>query len=379
MSLDLALLGKKIRLYREQFEASISDVAERTGLNHGDLAAFEAGRKEPTGDELLILADYFKCDYRFFVSNDAPGAFKQTDVLFRKHGDVLTGADRWAIQEFLHLCEIEQFLWQALGVKPEVFYFEKRGTFLKAHAEDAAEALRRHLGYQPNAIPDNVYDVFRRFGIHVFRRRLQASTISGLCVHHPEAGPCVLVNYSEDVFRQRFTAAHEAAHAFLDADQEVVVSYKNSRELTETRANVFASRFLLPPRTLAELPDPGRWGQSETKNFAVRLKVSTHALAIALKDAGLISDAKHHQLRRVRIPRSEKVDPELPPALAQGPRRRKEEMLMRGLSENYVELCFRAHEAGVISQGRLAEALLVDATTLPQVAALYRHRIVYGE
>jgi len=33
------------------------------------------------------------------------------------------------------------------------------------------------------------------------------------------------VNYSEDVYRQRFTAAHELAHAIFDSDDSAVVSF----------------------------------------------------------------------------------------------------------------------------------------------------------
>jgi hypothetical protein len=86
---------------------------------------------------------------------------------------------------------------------------------------------------------------FRSIGIHVFRRRFDNSSISGVYVKHPVAGSCVLVNYSEDIYRQRFTAAHQAAHAISDQDEEVIVSFVlANNDLREVRANTFAPSFL---------------------------------------------------------------------------------------------------------------------------------------
>ena len=114
MPLDLREFAAKLSRYRSQFDASIEDVASATGLSSETLSALEAAQRAPTGDEVLILADYFMCDYKFFISNDRLTAFAQTDKLFRKHGSELSASDRWAIQEFLYLCECEAFLQGAL-------------------------------------------------------------------------------------------------------------------------------------------------------------------------------------------------------------------------------------------------------------------------
>jgi Zn-dependent peptidase ImmA (M78 family) len=66
--------------------------------------------------------------------------------------------------------------------------------------------------YLDHAVPLDVYADFRSIGIHVFRRKLGNSKISGLFIMHPVAGKCALVNSNEDVYRQRFSAAHETIH-----------------------------------------------------------------------------------------------------------------------------------------------------------------------
>jgi IrrE N-terminal-like domain len=183
----------------------------------------------------LVLADFFACDYRFFISNERLAAFEQTDSLYRMHGAEFSKVDRRSILEFIFLCECEQQLERELDRPIAPFEFIPRGNYFKGQGTEAADALRKHFGYKPNSVPSNVYADFRKLGFHVFRRRLTNSNISGLTIRHPYAGTCILVNYDEDIYRQRFTAAHEAAHGILDRDQDVVVSFGSLNTRTAGR------------------------------------------------------------------------------------------------------------------------------------------------
>lgn len=51
------------------------------------LANFEAGEIAPTGDHILVLADYFKCDYTKLISSDAQTSLARTETLFRRFGN----------------------------------------------------------------------------------------------------------------------------------------------------------------------------------------------------------------------------------------------------------------------------------------------------
>ena len=230
-------------------------------------------------------------------------------------------------------------------------------------------------------MPRNVYDDFRSIGIYLFRRRLNNSNISGLFIRHPVVGRCVLVNYSEDIYRQRFTAAHEAAHAILDTEEELVVSFAwDARSLVEIRANTFASRYLLPPEFLRALPDPNSWSDNESISWAHSLRVSTEALSFALKEAEIVDDATGQRIRDVRVPTDMKEDPELPQSLSRASRARKLHLLCQGLSDDYVSLCFDAYAANVISADRLREQLLLDNdVALVELADLYGRSLKYGD
>jgi Zn-dependent peptidase ImmA (M78 family) len=373
MAIDLRTLGSKLSRYRQQLTESVDKVALATGIDSTRISAIEAGESTPSGDEVLILADHYLCDYKFFISNDQLAPFEQTETRYRAHGEDFSKSDRRGVQEFLYLCETEAFLSKELGRIHHDFQFTPSGSYYKKHGEEAALQLRSVLGYTELEVPRDVYAEFRKVGVHIFRRKLGNSGISGLFIMHPIADKCALVNYSEDLYRQRFSAAHEMAHAIFDVDQTANVSYLHPQgaDLREVRANRFASCFLMPPAFLARLPNPSVWGESDALHWASELRVSCDALGVALKEAQLVDDQTSSWIRRLRVPRDEKLDPELPVTLSSSQKLRKAHLLQLGLSDSYVGLCFDALYEGVISVGRLAEALLCTPIELDELAAIY--------
>jgi len=373
MAIDLRTLGSKLSKYRGQLKESIDECASATGIDVDRLTSIEAGQAEPSGDEVLILADHYRCDFKFFISNEQVAPFEQTETLYRAHGNDFTKEDRRAVQDFLYLCETEDFLMRELGRPPKSFSFSPTGSFYKGHGETAASKLRAALGYSDREVPRDVYAEFRSVGVHVFRRKLGNSNISGLFIMHPTAGKCALVNHSEDIYRQRFSAAHEMAHAIFDSAQEASVSFErpSGSDMLELRANRFASCFLMPPAFLAQLPDPALWTDAEAQKWANNLRVSCTALAISLKEAKLIDTGTYNRIRNLHVPREAKIDPELSENLTATQRQRKSHLLELGLSNDYVSLCFEGFSAGVISIGRLAEALLCSHGELAELASLY--------
>ncbi|MBI3917269.1 MAG: ImmA/IrrE family metallo-endopeptidase [Betaproteobacteria bacterium] len=341
----------------------------------------ESGQSEASGDEVLILANFYRHDFRDFLDDNRPAPFEQTDILYRRHGDAFTAEDRRAIQEFIYLCEIESVLEASLGIPKQTFHFTPIGTLFKAHGAPAGKALREHLGYASNEIPRDVFADFRKVGVHIFRRRLVNSDISGLYLEHPVAGHCVLVNYDEDLYRQRFSASHEAAHAIFDSSEAVMVTFRrgsskyDAGDLREIRANRFASCYLMPPDQLPRVP---QWTADRAIEWAQKLRVSTLALSIALREAGIIDEATAATIRSVRVPTTEKIDPEAPEDLTDRQRARRIALLERGFSDYFVGLCFDAHQQGKISAGRLSEALLADHVELREISALYGRSIQDG-
>lgn len=381
MAFNLKALGDKLSRYRNQFQYSLADVSSSTGISEDSLREIELGDKRPTGDEILILADFYKCDYKFFLSNEKLASFEQTETLFRRFGKEFSKCDRWAVQECLYLAECEAYIEGRLHKRPiEYFSFSKVGNFFKVHGKQAAASLRQHLGYSENEVSMNIYSDMRRIGIRVFRRKLKNSSISGLYIKHPVAGRCVLINYSEDIYRQRFTAAHETAHTILDEEDDVLVSFVwDKSDLKEVRANAFASAYLIPPEALIKIPDVRSWTKEKTIEWANKFKVSAQALAIALSENKLITSSVYSEISKAKIPKQYKEDPELPANLPPRSKERKKLLLEHGLSDHYVSLCFDAYRERLISAPRLIEMLLLDTDyQLIEIAELYGESIKYA-
>lgn len=374
MAIHLKTLGAKVTKYREQLGETLAAASVATGISIDRLGQIEAGNLEPSGDEVLIFADHFKCDYKFFISNDNVAPFEQTDTLYRAASGEFTSADKRAIQEFLYLCDTEDYLIKALGrFKPTFELSTAAGT---PTPETAAREAREACGQGNELELPDVYRAARALGVRVFRRKLGNSNISGLFVRHPVAGKCILVNSSEDIYRQRFSAAHELAHALFDADQSASVSLKSVRgDQREIRANKFASNFLLSKGLLSKLSNPKRWTESEAKEWANKFKVSCSALGYALKAARLINTAECAAMVEYRVSSDLKTDPELPSNMTEVQKARKSRLLDLGLSDFYVETCFDAFQAHHISLGRLCEALLCSPSEMAELSSLYGRSI----
>lgn len=371
MSFDKKLFGDKLKRCREQLQLNIGEVSIKTGFDQNHLSSLEAGLTEPTGDEVLILSDFFKHDYNFFISNEQKSASEQVDILYRKFGDEMSKSDRWKVQEFIFLCECEEYILNALDFSKVNFSVTPTGAYYKNHGNDAALKLRKTLGYGEEYVIQDPYFEFRRLGFHIFRRRLSNSNISGLFINHPYAGQCILVNYHEDIFRQNFTLAHEAAHAIFDFSENVNISFddEDKGNLKEVRANTFAANFLMPKEFLKKNRNVV-WTRETIVRVCLKLKINPPVLAISLKEAGVISEDEYHQAKEVKIPTADKRDPELadlPPRLQAG----RKKLMELGLSTFYVRKCHEAYNKGFISASRMAEMFLISEIDLPGVLQLF--------
>ncbi|TGU71179.1 ImmA/IrrE family metallo-endopeptidase [Geomonas terrae] len=382
MAIDLKLLSTKLIHMRESHDLSVNDVSSRTGIPLQRVAGFESAELEPNGDEVLIISDLYSCDYKYFISNEKFASIDKADQLFRMLGNSVSPEDKLSISQFLMLCENEHMLSSLLslgsGGMPALPSHIAHDKFYKRQGQHAAMHFRKSMALNDLAIVPDVYSLVRDLGVHIFRRKLSNSNVSGIFLNHPEIGLCILVNYEDDVFRQRFTVMHELGHAVFDSDLEYVISGNASKwstdKLREIRADNFAATFLCPSVMVERIPDPARWSSEKVVDFASRLRVSASALAIALENNGLIDERTTEFIKSVRIPAELKLDPELE-GLESPARERKLRMLELGLSSTYVKLSIDCYYHNLISIGCLADMLLVDQSELADIAELYKFRL----
>lgn len=381
MAADIQKIATRLKQIRKTLEYSIEDVCRTIDMPSERLNQIELAQARPTGDEVLILASIYECDFRSLIDESLPPPGELTEILFRRYGNTFSAVDRRSIQEFLHVCQIESSLEGFLGIKKTPFPEPDVGNFYKGDGQAAAEKLRSHLNIRENEVLHDIYAGFRSIGIHIQRQRLVNSDISGLYIHDPIAGHCVLINYNEDVYRQRFSVCHEVAHSIFDSSARVLLTYETNiskykkTELIEIRANSFASNYLMPVHLLRRI---GTLHESNIALWAQKFRVSVSALLKALKDAKLIDPTTASNLRSIRVPASSKIDPEAPENLTDSQRARRLSLLERGLSDYFVNLCFEAHYQELISTGRLIEALGISQSELPELAILFGRTVNHG-
>lgn len=378
MAIDRIMLGNKIRRCRENLSLDIADVASSTGISSDRLNDFEQGNLEPFGDEILIISDLFQEDYRYFISNEKLSASEKVEVLYRKFGGEFDKDDRRRIQEFILLCESEEYVAKCLNISVKSFVPKKYPNVYKNQGIETAKMLRTFLGYNNTLkLYKDIFFEFRSIGIHIFRRKLKNSRISGLFMNHPSAGKCILINYDEDIFRQNFTLAHEICHALLDADSDYNVSFKKEmQDYRELRANAFAGYFLMPDELI--FPFKSRVIDSEIIiDLAVKLKVNIQPLLIALKSRNIITHTQYKEFEKLKVPLAEKQDYELK-GLSEKRYKEKRALLEMGLSDQYVKQCYEAYLQGYVSTGKLAEMfMLSNDKELVDLLNLYSLKLSY--
>ncbi|WP_294265756.1 ImmA/IrrE family metallo-endopeptidase [uncultured Chryseobacterium sp.] len=374
---DLQLLAKKLNLCRSRLEYSVNEVSENTGIDIDRILKFENGSLEPKGDEILILADFFKEDYRYFISNQQSSASENTDSLYRQFGGEFSKEDRRSIQEFLFLCECEADIWELLEKKNKKYNLPTRinNNFIE-EAEVIAIQIRKFLGYKDHELLQNIFDDFRKLGIHIFRRELNNSNLSGIFIQHPIAGKCILVNYSEDLYRQNFTLAHEVAHSIFDTNSEYNVSFtRENQDSKEIRANRFAAAFLMPQSVLKSLKIVS-WTDDHLIKVAEQLRVNVISLLYRLKSLNILNHKQVEDKKNLKVPTYLKEDPELK-NLSERIASSKLKVLKRGLSTSYVRECYEAYSQSFISQSRLAEMFLIQEEELKDLLALFNLKLIY--
>ena len=114
------------------------------------------------------------------------------------------------IRKFIRLCEEKHNLEDLLSIQKPLPYdysgYRFKSNNHKYQGITAAYKERERLNIYDSI--NNIYALLREQNIHIFRRRLEDSNISGVYIKHPIAGHCILVNYSEDLYRQNFSMAH---------------------------------------------------------------------------------------------------------------------------------------------------------------------------
>jgi Zn-dependent peptidase ImmA (M78 family) len=355
MTFDYQVLGRKLRNARESLTFSLQDSASYLQISLQEYLDIEEGKQKITGDQLVLLTTLYRRDFRYFVTGDYPSAESQIQEMFRRNA-ALSQKDRIAIQEFVRLCEYEEFLEREIFhhqpfMIPDYSQNSSKYPYFKEQGKEAASWERSRLALEEQPI-NNIFELLRNQGIHVFKRRLEDRNISGLYINHPLAGHCILVNYLEDIYRQNFSAAHEYCHALFDSVQGQDITYLKSVDSNskfEWRANSFARNFLVPKLAIEKHYLPAENYESWIsliRQMAEHFRVNSQVVVIQLYEFNWIEKELKDKLLNdnlLVIKARDKFDPEIPSDLSLGLQDKLTKIIQNGLSWHFIELCTEAY------------------------------------
>jgi Zn-dependent peptidase ImmA (M78 family)/transcriptional regulator with XRE-family HTH domain len=249
MAVDREVLARELRAARENRGISQQAAAERAGLSRTVIAQIELGNRPVSPDELAKLAAV----YRRPVIDLLGQPLEDDDVLLMLLDlapELVEPKFKTHVRQFLLLCREAIALEAALGWSPR----QPPPQYDIAAPRNAVEAIeqgeriaaqeRQRIGMGAALPVENVSALAYSQGVRVFAADLP-DNVTGLAVHHRSIRPALLVNRRHGASARRLSLAHEYAHALFDRKVSVT-KRENSAELTEKRANAFASGFLLP-------------------------------------------------------------------------------------------------------------------------------------
>jgi Zn-dependent peptidase ImmA (M78 family)/transcriptional regulator with XRE-family HTH domain len=227
--------------------------ADAVGVPRTAITQMENGNRSVSTLELAKLAALYRRPVTYFFGD--PTEIEEEDVLVALHR-VAPGLEqdpgvREQVSRCLSLCREGIALEKLLRLEPRSGppTYEMRIPRTPGEAiiqgEHVAEEERRRLNIGNAPIAD-ASALIGAQGIWTSGAHL-LDHMSGLFLRHASIGLAILVNATHPRGRQRFSYAHEYAHALLDRDHYITISSAdNSAELKEKRANAFAAAFLMP-------------------------------------------------------------------------------------------------------------------------------------
>ncbi|MFF3896408.1 helix-turn-helix domain-containing protein [Streptomyces sp. NPDC001812] len=266
------------------------DVAEHVGVTPAAVGQYETGVSRPRPDLLPLLAKVLDVPVEFFLAGrpgqrldasmahfrslrSTPKAQRERALAFAEQVWELT----YALERRVQLPPVDLPGFAGGEVHP--------GVALPSEPTAAAQELRRKWGLGDGPVTHLVRRMEAHGIVVVLPAEADAAAATVDAFSSRSARPLVVLtrNRANDVYRHRFTAAHELGHLVLHGD-----ATGDSRQ--EREADAFAAEFLTPQASILPLL-PRRMDLGHLAGLRRTWGVSVHSLVYRCRELGLISDA----------------------------------------------------------------------------------------
>jgi Zn-dependent peptidase ImmA (M78 family)/transcriptional regulator with XRE-family HTH domain len=278
-TVDAIELGRRLRDARQKAGVQQQAVADALSIPRTAVSMIESGKRAVSTLELTKLADLYRRSVSALLGStqedddeDLVVALLRADARLERDDNTRRHIDRFKVLWQLG-ADLERALGRGAAGGPPAYdeRAPRYGGEAVGQGERVAEQERRRLSIG-NAPIGDLTDLIAKQGIWTASASLDPA-ISGLFLRHRSIGFAILVNEGHNRARNRFSYAHEYAHALLDRDSAVTVSSReNASNLVEMRANAFAAAFLMPAEGVSDLLqslDKGQGSRTERTLFDV--------------------------------------------------------------------------------------------------------------
>jgi Zn-dependent peptidase ImmA (M78 family)/DNA-binding XRE family transcriptional regulator len=360
-SINSLKIGERLRIARSNAGLTQEDASKAIGISRPTLVAIEQGQRKVRGEELRLLASVYKASVNEMLRDSA--VHVDLTAKFRRSESELEKPAQEAIQILNRLASASVEMEARLNRKLVVHYPQEKQIHpgnLEDQAEDLALDLRHRLGLGLSPISDIVSLIEIELGIRIFFRPLH-STISGAFAFDPAIGACMLINSLHTEERQILTILHELGHFLCTRSVPDLVSSEQSESPREEKfVTLFAIAFLTPAvavrRKFQEYSgSTGKFTPRYLLLLANYFRVSVETMTRRLEFLKLLPKGTYDSLRE----RGLTV---------------KDSKLALGISNvsllstppRLILLASEAYREGLLSEGQLAEMLLLDRIQLRQ-------------
>lgn len=268
----------RLRTARSRRGAKVKDLVEKTDLTRQTLAAFASGKKAPSREAVVTIANALEWPVEFFYGPDVDEA-RHESTSFRSLSTMSVGQRDTVLAAATLAFIVNDALEAKFNLPPSSV-----PDLDESDPEVAAASLRAMWGLGEAPI-SNVVHLLEAKGVRVFSLPVHANEVQAFATWHA-ATPFVFLNTWKTAEGCRFDAAHELGHLVLHRHGE-----PHGKEV-EHQANKFASAFLMPRATvLATTP---RFATTRDF-FTVKHRWGTSVASVVrrLRDLQMLSDGEY--------------------------------------------------------------------------------------
>ncbi|MFE2426458.1 helix-turn-helix domain-containing protein [Streptomyces sp. NPDC059373] len=275
---------------RRLAEMTKKDVAAGLGVTPAAVGQYETGVSRPRPELIPRLAEILGVPATFFLLGRPANRLDASMAHFRS----LRSTPKSQRERALAFAEQVWELTYALELRIQLPLVDlpgfaggevHPGAELPTDPADAARELRQHWGMGDGPVTHLVRRMESHGIVVVMPPASDPSAATVDAFSTRAARPLVILtaNRADDVYRHRFTAAHELGHLVLHGD-----ATGDSRQ--EKEADAFAAEFLTPHTSILPLL-PKRMDLARLAELRQVWGVSIHSLVYRCRELGLISDA----------------------------------------------------------------------------------------